>query len=106
MSLGQWSRRSGFTEVRRPLPVLDLWHVFKVLTDVVVMFIELPAEHLDCIRSLHAKAGDVFQCVQRKMKAAHFVEHDHVKRCGGRTLVIITMNMEAAFIGGTMNKEA
>jgi hypothetical protein len=47
--------RCGFAEIGRPLPVPDLGHILKVLADVVEMLIELFAEHLDCIRSLHAK---------------------------------------------------
>jgi hypothetical protein len=42
MSLGQWNWRGGFAEIGRRPPVPDLGHVFKVLADVVVMFIELP----------------------------------------------------------------
>src|SRR5580692_9615775 len=64
VSFGHWSRGKRFAEVRRPLPVSNLRHIFQVMTDVVVMFIQFPAEHLDCIGSLHTKPRDVLQRIE------------------------------------------
>src|SRR5665213_603923 len=94
MSLGKWSRRSRITEVRRPLPVPNLGHILQMLANVVVMFIQLLSEQLDCSRCLHTNPRNVLQCVQRKVKTAHFVEHYHVERCGGRSTVHITVYMD------------
>jgi hypothetical protein len=104
MSLGQWSWRGGFAEIDCPLPISDLGHLLKVLANVVVMFIEFSADHLDCVGSLHAKPRDMLQCIEHKMEAAHFVEHDHVERCGCRTLVDIIMPAEASFMRATVNQ--
>jgi hypothetical protein len=59
---------------------------------------------LIAFRSLHAKPRDVLQCIQRKVEAAHFIQHDHVERSGGRAVIHITVHMEAAFIGAPMNQ--
>src|ERR1700691_982338 len=99
MSLGQWSWLGEFAEIVCPLPISDLGHVLKVLANVVVMFIELSAEHLDCVGSLHAKPRDVLQSIERQVKAAHFVEHDHVEWCCCRTLVDVTMHVKASLMG-------
>jgi hypothetical protein len=55
--------RCEVARVRRPLPVPDLGHIRKMPADVVVKFIEFFAQHLDCIRSLHAKPRKVFQWI-------------------------------------------
>jgi hypothetical protein len=49
MSLGQWRRRARLAEVGCPVPVPDLRHVFEVLPNVVVVFVELPVERVDYV---------------------------------------------------------
>jgi hypothetical protein len=52
MSFGQWRGSGWLAEISCPLPVPDLRHIFEMLSDVVVVFVQLPVEHVDYIRNL------------------------------------------------------
>jgi len=52
MSLSQWRRSARLAEIGCPVPVPDLRHVFQVLSNVVVMFVQLPVERVDYVRNL------------------------------------------------------
>ena len=52
MSLGQWRRSARLAEVGCPLPVSDLRHVFQVLSNVVVVLVQLPVERVDYVGNL------------------------------------------------------
>ncbi len=49
MSLGQWRRSAPLAEVGCPSPVSDLGHVFQVLPNVVVVFVQLAVERVDYV---------------------------------------------------------
>ena len=65
MSLGQWSWRGGFAEIDCPLPISDLGHVLKVLANLVEMFIEFSAEHLDCVDRQPAREAEGYASMHR-----------------------------------------
>src|SRR6202044_1120477 len=104
MSFCQWRGRRRIAEVCCRLPISDLRHILQMFTDKFVVAAKLLVEETYCILGLQAKARYVLQRVKRKVKAAHFVEHNHVKRSCGRSAVYITVHMEAAFIGAAMNQ--
>jgi len=103
MTLGQRRRSGWLAEIRRPLPVPDLGHIFQMLSNVVVVFVQLSIEHVDHVRSIGTKPGDILQGVDGDVIAAHFVQHDHVEWGGGCALIHKAAHMEASLVGAAMN---
>ncbi len=91
-------------EVLRPLPIPDLGHILQMLTDIVVVALELLVEEVDGILSLQTKTGDMLQCIERKVEPAHFIQNHHVEGRRGRSAIHVAVYMKAAFIGAPMNE--
>ena len=103
MALGQRWRSARFAEVGGPMPVPDIRHIFQMLANVAVVFVELAVEQVDGVRSLGPQPRDVSECVDRKMETTHLVEHDHVEGCGSRAAIHVAAHVETALVGPPMD---
>jgi len=64
---------------------------------------QLVVEQIDCIRGRNSQPGNMLERLEGKVKAAHLIQNDHIKRRGGGSTVHVAAHMEAAFIGTSMN---
>ena len=60
MPFSQRRRSAQLAEIGCPSPVPDLRHIFQVLSNVVVMFVESSIEHVHYVRSLGTQPGTCF----------------------------------------------
>ena len=103
MSLSQGRRRTRLTEIGGPMPIPYLWHILQVLPDIFVVSKQLSVEHIDCIRGFNPQPGNMLQGLESKVEAAHLIQDDHVKRCGGGSTIHVAPHVEAPFIGTSVN---
>src|SRR5579859_3269614 len=90
---------SSQTRSISPDPIAHFRHIYKVGTyitmvlakHIVALLDEWWRQALDAWRPLHGQ--------DREMIAAHFVQHNHIKGCGGRALLIEAAYMETPRIG-------
>ena len=103
MAFRERRSRIGFAEISRPVPIPDLGHVFEVLANVLMMFVELRIEEFGDFFRSRAQPRDMLECFDGKVVAAHLIEDDHVERRGRRTPVHVASDVEARFIGPGVN---
>ena len=101
---GKRSWSGGITKVLRPLPVSDLRHILEMLADIVVVALQFLVEEVDGILGLQPEAGNMLQCIERQVEAAHFIENHHVEWSCGRPLIHVAVHMETALIGAPVHK--
>ena len=95
--------RYRFTEVSRPMPISDLRHIFEMLSNILMMFVQLSVEHIDYVGSLGAQSWNILQSVDGKVETTHLIQHNHIERRGRCTAVHITAHVEAALIRSPMH---
>ena len=103
MAFRERRSRIGFAEISRPVPIPDLGHVFEVLANVLMMFVELRIEEFGDFFRSRTQPRDMFERFDGQMVAAHLVEDDHVERRGRRASVHVASDVEARFIGPGVN---
>ena len=87
-----------------PAPVFDLWHVFAVLDDVLLVINQFVAHDLQCVCSDRCDLRYSLDDVHHQMKTIQVIEHAHIERRRSGSFLFITSHMQVFMIRAPVNQ--
>src|SRR5262245_61864346 len=87
-----------------PLPTQNEWVVLASLIDVLTMRDKRVADCLFGVRGTRAELWQAVNDVLHKVEPIHLVQYDHVERCRGCALFLVTPHMDVLVVGPAIGK--